>query len=399
MISEPSAGGMLLGRKGLHLPIPTLEDTLSLVVDIGGGTLDVAIVETSVDPQDGFQTIQVRATAGDSHLGGIDYDAIMADLVTFKLGDKLGEGGLAPRVRAQIRDEAERAKCGLGFQDECLVLVRNVPDSTGYSRDHAVTITRKEFEKASAPLDERIRAEVLDASARAEISLKGDTDMILLSGQGARLPQLRILLSRLSDAPILDVHDEDAVVEGLTRQAAVLSGAVSDVLLIDVLHRGIGIKVHRELATDHPDGPGLTRRYLGLFRVDEEGASYSLNSDEAQNDFVLPILNEGWAIPIKGMAALTLPPGGDPVRRLRIVELDQNGSDIPIGVVEIDSADDEVSLMVTVDVDADSHISLHLEDETRDTTRTVLINSRDRSRGELLRDQRLTGSLLESGRS
>ncbi len=123
----------------------------------------------------------------------------------------------------------------------------------------------------------------------------------------------------MTDAPVLAKHQDDAVLRGLARQAGVLSGAVKDALLLNSFYRAIGLRL-RTRANDDP-----ARRF-------------ALESDDRLNDTIVPLINRGMSIPTKESTIVFAPGGRDPVRRLRVVELDRNWDDAtvaPLGVVEI----------------------------------------------------------------
>ena len=96
---------------------------------------------------------------------------------------------------------------------------------------------------------------------------------------------------------------------------------------------------------------------------------------------------------------MTAPAGGDPVRRLRVIELDRQGSDavaIPLGIVEIDTRGDETELELIIDVDPSGYIDLKIRDLAHGQERTIILNSQKRSGAELITEQRLTGTLGEA---
>ena len=206
-VSEPAVSAYLR-RTSLEVEET---DELFLVVDLGGGTLDVSLIES------GSGVVEVKATAGDDHLGGLDYDDAIADFARERLVTFFGERELPAYVEASIRREAQRAKHLLSTDESAVLVVSDVEVKPGRVVDVPIHLDRATLGTVTGDLDARVLREVDRAFGAAGVP-DAVPDYVLLTGQGTKMPSLRAGIERRVRAPVLDDYQDDAVVTGLPRQ-------------------------------------------------------------------------------------------------------------------------------------------------------------------------------------
>lgn len=222
IVNEPTAAALAYGLDKLG------EKARVAVYDLGGGTFDLSILEM----HDGV--FQVLATNGDTRLGGDDLDALILGLVMERAG--IGEIDVAARVR--LTAEAERVK--LVLSDETQAVFR-VPFFDG-SRSVEEPITRVELEKLAAPWIGKTRR--LCRQALADATLKPeDLSAVVVVGGSTRMPAVRRAVAELfSREPDVSQHPDEAIALGATIQGGVLSGALRQMILLDVTPLSLGIE-------------------------------------------------------------------------------------------------------------------------------------------------------------
>ncbi|GAA1557531.1 Hsp70 family protein [Kribbella sancticallisti] len=380
LVPEPSASGMI-GPEGSPY---VLEDML--IVDIGGGTLDVAVYENAEG------VTEVKATHGDGRLGGIDYDEALEKLLLRRVEAQLGSAPLSPFVRNQVKREAMRAKHVLSARESCEVIISDVEGEGGTYHDLQFQVDRAAFETAVRHLDLRVSESIMAVMrerllrSRVPDTIPSDHDVIsalrglkhvMLCGQASRLPSLVRAISSVTPAPLITSYQNDAVLQGLAAQAGVLEGLRTDQLLLDTIQQGIGVLVESD--------PGTEGTLPRLARTDEA------------NTVVLDLLRKGTTVPTRRSERVEL--GGhqpDVTYRLRLVELKSPWSSMgftPLGVVEFKCPSPAVE--VVCDVDANSTMVLHLRDTPGRWERRLLLNRTSGNGLESIVDQRLTGTLDE----
>jgi len=222
IINEPTAAALAYGLDKLG------EHSRVAVYDLGGGTFDLSILEM----QGGV--FQVLATHGDTRLGGDDLDALILRRVTERLG--IGEIDSATRVR--LLEEAERVKRNLSENDTA---VFRVPF---YDGTHSIeeTITREDLEKIAAPWIGRTMRHCRQALADAALT-PGDLDAVVLVGGSTRIPAVRQAVADLfKREPDVSQHPDEAIALGATIQGGVMSGALQQIILLDVTPLSLGIE-------------------------------------------------------------------------------------------------------------------------------------------------------------
>ncbi|TWT45602.1 Chaperone protein DnaK [Phycisphaerae bacterium RAS1] len=201
------------------------------VYDLGGGTFDISILRI----EDGV--FQVLATAGDTHLGGDDFDRTIVLLVQREVQEQFGLSIDSPATRQALRTLAENVKIRLGESQRAEIEL-----DLGPGRAYRRTITRDEFEQRTAELMDRTLL-LLDAALRdAGVSVE-QLDQLILVGGSTRMPVVRRRVQeRLGRPPYTALNPDEVVAIGAAIQASILGGRRADLLLLDVIPLSLGIE-------------------------------------------------------------------------------------------------------------------------------------------------------------
>ncbi len=222
ILNEPTAAALAYGLDGK-------KDGTVLVYDLGGGTFDVSILRI----HEGI--FRVLATAGDTHLGGDDFDQLLAQRILDLLPSK--EGTEDPFVLQAVRSAAEGLKMRLSEQDEATLEL-----DLGERGNIELTITRAEFEAAISPLVQRTLDCVKSAAKDAGLELQNIDDIVLVGGS-TRIPLVRARLEAATGKPPhTDVDPDLAVALGAAIQADILAGNDRSLLLLDVIPLALGVE-------------------------------------------------------------------------------------------------------------------------------------------------------------
>ncbi|MDS1116595.1 molecular chaperone DnaK [Gordonia westfalica] len=233
IVNEPTAAALAYG-----LDKGEKEQTI-LVFDLGGGTFDVSLLEI------GDGVVEVRATSGDNHLGGDDWDQRVVDWLVEKFKSQHGVDLTKDKMALQrLREAAEKAKIELSSSQSTSI---NLPYITVDADKNPLfldeQLSRSEFQRITSDLLERTRAPFQAVIKDAGISV-GDIDHVVLVGGSTRMPAVTDLVKELTGGrePNKGVNPDEVVAVGAALQAGVLRGEVKDVLLLDVTPLSLGIE-------------------------------------------------------------------------------------------------------------------------------------------------------------
>ncbi|HQF04407.1 MAG TPA: molecular chaperone DnaK [Phycicoccus sp.] len=245
IINEPTAAALAYGLdKGK-------EDELILVFDLGGGTFDVSLLEVGKDPDDGFATIQVKATSGDNALGGDDWDDRIVQHLLTTVKNNTGVDLSKDKIAMQrLRDAAEQAKKELSSASSTNISLQYLSMSENGPIHLDETLTRAQFEQMTKDLLDRTKKPFENVIKDAGISVS-DIDHVVLVGGSTRMPAVSELVKTLTGGkePNKGVNPDEVVALGAALQAGVLKGERKDVLLIDVTPLSLGIETKGGLFT------------------------------------------------------------------------------------------------------------------------------------------------------
>ncbi len=233
IVNEPTAAALAYGLdKGE-------KDQTILVFDLGGGTFDVSLLEI------GEGVVEVKATNGDNHLGGDDWDQRIMDWLVEKFKASNGIDLTKDKMALQrLREAAEKAKIELSSQTSATI---NLPYITVDADKNPLfldeTLSRAEFQRITSDLLDRTRAPFNQVIKDASIAV-ADIDHVVLVGGSTRMPAVTELVKELTGGkePNKGVNPDEVVAVGAALQAGVLRGEVKDVLLLDVTPLSLGIE-------------------------------------------------------------------------------------------------------------------------------------------------------------
>ncbi len=230
IINEPTAAALAYGLDKKK------EETI-LVFDLGGGTFDVSVLEV------GDGVIEVKSTAGDTHLGGDDWDERIVDWMVQEFKKDQGIDLSQDRQALQrLREAAEKAKIELSSVKETEINLPFITADASGPKHLQMKLTRSKFEQLTEDLVQRCRGPFEQALRDAGLKTN-DLDEVILVGGSTRMPMIQDLVRSLTGKePNKSVNPDEVVAIGAAIQAGVLAGEVKDVLLLDVTPLSLGVE-------------------------------------------------------------------------------------------------------------------------------------------------------------
>ncbi len=230
IINEPTAAALAFG-------VDKKKSGKIAVFDLGGGTFDVSVLDVAEG------VFEVLSTNGDGHLGGDDWDQVLINFIAEEFRKKEGIDITKDAMALQrLKEAAEKAKCELSTMQETTV---NLPfitaDATG-PKHLQVTVTRTKFETLCEPLFNKLREPCLKAIKDAKIDAS-KIDEVVLVGGSTRIPKVQQICKEIfGKEPNRSVNPDEVVAVGAALQGGVLTGAVKDILLLDVTPLSLGVE-------------------------------------------------------------------------------------------------------------------------------------------------------------
>ena len=231
IINEPTAAALAYGLDKSE------EEQTVAVLDLGGGTFDVSILEV------GEGVVEVKATSGDNHLGGSDFDQRIMDWLIEDFKAKHGIDLSKDRMALQrLKEAAEQAKIELSSMPKTRITLQYIAADASGPKHIDVELTRAQFEQMTADLIERAMKPTRQALKDSGLSTD-DIDKVLLIGGATRMPMFqRAVKEFFGKEPYKGINPDEAVAIGAAIQAAVLAGEMKDILLLDVTPLSLGVE-------------------------------------------------------------------------------------------------------------------------------------------------------------
>jgi len=235
IINEPTAAALAYGMDKQE------GDKVIAVYDLGGGTFDISIIE--IDEVEGEHTFEVLATNGDTHLGGEDFDN---RLINYLVAEFKKDSGMDltqdPLAMQRLKEAAEKAKCELSSAQQTDVNLPYITADASGPKHMNIKVTRAKLESLVEDMVKATLEPLKKALKDADLSTSDVNDVILVGGQ-TRMPLVqKVVTDFFGKEPRKDVNPDEAVASGAAIQAGVLSGDVTDVLLLDVTPLSLGIE-------------------------------------------------------------------------------------------------------------------------------------------------------------
>ncbi len=235
IINEPTAAALAYGMDKQQ------GDKVVAVYDLGGGTFDISIIE--IDEVEGEHSFEVLATNGDTHLGGEDFDNRLINYLVDEFKKDQGMDLTSdPLAMQRLKEAAEKAKCELSSAQQTDVNLPYITADGSGPKHMNIKVTRAKLESLVEDMVKATLEPLKMALKDADLSVSDINDVILVGGQ-TRMPLVQKMVTDFfGKEPRKDVNPDEAVASGAAIQAGVLSGEVTDVLLLDVTPLSLGIE-------------------------------------------------------------------------------------------------------------------------------------------------------------
>ncbi|KAF6162706.1 hypothetical protein GIB67_022365 [Kingdonia uniflora] len=276
IINEPTAASLAYGFEKKN------NETI-LVFDLGGGTFDVSVLEV------GDGVFEVLSTSGDTHLGGDDFDKRVVDWLAAAFKRDEGIDLLKDKQALQrLTETAEKAKMELSSLSQTNISLPFITATADGPKHIETTITRAKFEELCSDLLDRLKTPVENSLRDAKLSFK-DLDEVILVGGSTRIPAVQELVKKLTGKePNVTVNPDEVVALGAAVQAGVLSGDVSDIVLLDVSPLSLGLETLGGVMTKIiPRNTTLPTSKSEVFSTAADGqTSVEINVLQGEREFV-----------------------------------------------------------------------------------------------------------------
>ncbi|XP_039033813.1 heat shock 70 kDa protein 6, chloroplastic-like [Hibiscus syriacus] len=276
IINEPTAASLAYGFEKKN------NETI-LVFDLGGGTFDVSVLEV------GDGVFEVLSTSGDTHLGGDDFDKRIVDWLAENFKRDEGIDVLKDKQALQrLTETAEKAKMELSSLTQANISLPFITATADGPKHIETTITRVKFEELCSDLLDRLKTPVENSLRDAKLSFK-DIDEVILVGGSTRIPAVQELVRKMTGKdPNVTVNPDEVVALGAAVQAGVLSGDVSDIVLLDVTPLSIGLETLGGVMTKIiPRNTTLPTSKSEVFSTAADGqTSVEINVLQGEREFV-----------------------------------------------------------------------------------------------------------------
>ncbi|MFQ5523425.1 MAG: molecular chaperone DnaK [Acidimicrobiia bacterium] len=318
IINEPTAAALAYGLDKEH-------DQTVLVFDLGGGTFDVSVLEI------GDGVFEVKATSGDTHLGGDDWDEAIINWLVDSFKNDHGVDLSQDRMALQrLKEAAEKAKMELSTVPETEINLPFVTATSAGPLHLQYKLTRSEFQKLTEDLLERLKGPFHQAIKDSGITT-GEIDHVILVGGSTRMPAVQDLVESLTGKePHKGVNPDEVVAAGAAIQAGVLKGEVKDVLLLDVTPLTLGIETK---------GGVMTKMIERNTTIPTKRSEIFTTAEDNQSEVEIHVLQGE-----RAMAADNISLG-----KFRLTGIPP----APMGVPQIE---------VTFDIDANGIVNVHAKD-------------------------------------
>ena len=373
IINEPTAAALAYG-------LDKKSNETILVFDLGGGTFDVSILEV------GDGVFEVKATAGDTHLGGDDFDQRIVDYLADEFKREHGIDLRQDRQALQrLKEAAERAKIELSSVTTTTINLPFITADASGPKHLDMTLTRAKFEELCADLFERLKGPMFRALEDAGLK-PTDIDEVVLVGGSTRIPKVQEMVRQITGKePHKGVNPDEVVAIGAAIQAGVLSGEVKDIVLLDVTPLSLGIETKGGIFTVLiPRNTTIPTRKTEIFSTAEDNQT-TVEIHVLQGE--RPLARENRTLARFQLTGIPPAPRGVPQIEVTF-DIDANG------ILHVSARDRATGKEQTVRVEASSGLT---EDEIQRMIREAELHAEEdrRKREEIEQRNRLDALVYE----